>query len=135
MTNEEKGNLGNLEPLIGSWKGKGRGFGNVSEVENSFEYVLDSNFIHSETKSVAKDADGKIAEIHEDWGMFSYDLDRDTIILREFYSEGSVNIYHMEEVAEPGNQLVFTSVKTEGAGGLRAGCALNFSGRTPTKSP
>ena len=110
MTNEEQGNLGNLESLIGSWKRKGRGFGNVSEVENSFEYVLDCNFVRSETKSVAKDADGKIAEIHEGWGMFSYDLDRDAIVLREIYSEGYVNIYHMGMAPATGNQLVFTSV-------------------------
>lgn len=120
MTNEKQGKLIALEFLIGSWKGKGRGFGNESEVENSFEYVLDSQFIRSKTRSVAKRLDGEIEEVHEDWGMFSYDPERDAIVLREFYSEGYVNVYLMEEVDEPGNLLVFTSEKTEGTGGLRA---------------
>jgi hypothetical protein len=78
--------------------------------------VLDSRFIRSKTRSVAKSADGEIEEAHEGWGMFSYDPDRDALAFREFFSEGYVNVYLMEEVAEPGNHLVFTSEKTEGAG-------------------
>jgi hypothetical protein len=58
---------------------------------------------------VAKSADGGIEEVHEDWGKFSYDPDRDAIALRGFFSEGYVNVYLMEEVAEPGNHLEFTS--------------------------
>jgi len=126
MQEKPENKLDALGMLIGSWTGEGRGYGNVSRVENSFEYVLQGHFIRNRTQSVAHDSDGEFVELHEDWGMFSYDPDRDSIVLREFYSEDYVNICLMEEVGEPDKRLVFTSEKTERAGGLKARLRYDF---------
>lgn len=126
VSNEKKTGLKRLEFLLGRWSGDGEGFGHKSKVENSYEYVLQGKFIQSRSHSVARDDDGNLIEVHEDIGMFSYDPDRDAIILREFYTEGYVNIYVAEEVGDSGGSLTFTSEKTEGAGGLGARLRLNL---------
>jgi hypothetical protein len=126
MQENPENKLDDLGALIGSWTGEGRGFGNVSRITNTFEYVLQGHFIRSRTQSTAYDSDGEFVELHEDWGMFSYDPDRDAIVLREFYTEGYVNTYLMEEVGKPGKHFVFTSERTEGAGGLQARLRYDF---------
>jgi hypothetical protein len=115
-----------LDFLIGKWKGHGAGFGNTSVVEQEYELVLQEKFIRSMSHSVAHDDEGQLVEVHDDWGMFSFDSDREAIVLREFYSEGYVNIYVMREGDDPGNSFVFTSERTEGAGGLQAQLRLNL---------
>jgi hypothetical protein len=120
MSMDRQNELDRLGFLIGSWTGVGEGFGHTSQVEHTYRLVLQNRFIQGETKSVARDDAGTIIEVHEDLGMFSFDPDRKAIVLREFHSEGYVNVYVMEDVEEPTVQLVFTSEKTEGAGGLLA---------------
>jgi len=113
--------------LFGEWKGSGSGFGGESEVHHSYGFVLQDNFIHSTTISrfQPKD-DGTPGEIHEDWGFFSFDSDRGKIVFRQFLSEGFVNTYVLED-PEPGDgALVFTSEKTEGAGGMAARLTFTF---------
>lgn len=116
IANSNKTGLGYLQFLIGNWKGYGAGFEQKSEVTQSFQYILQNQFIQSETKSIARAEDGTIIEVHEDLEIFSYDSKREKVILRGFYSEGYVNVYVMELIAEAENQLVFTSEKTENAG-------------------
>ncbi|MGB3716956.1 MAG: heme-binding beta-barrel domain-containing protein [Candidatus Promineifilaceae bacterium] len=120
MPVDSQNRLKTLAFLIGDWTGAGEGFGHTSQVEHAYRFVLQQHFIQGKTKSVARDDDGNVIEVHEDLGMFSYDPDRKAIVLREFHSEGYVNVYVMEEVKEFAKQLVFTSEKTEGAGGLLA---------------
>ncbi len=72
--------------------------------------------------------DGTPGEIHEDWGFFSFDSDREKIVFRQFLSEGFVNTYVLGD-AEPGaGVLVFTSESTEGAGGMAARLTFTFDG-------
>ena len=59
-------------------------------------------------------------EVHEDWGFFSYDSDREKIVFRQFLSEGFVNTYVLEPIEPGGKKLIFNSESTEGAGGMRA---------------
>lgn len=120
MPEEETNGLERLSFLIGKWAGKGEGFGNTSQVETTFRYILQDKFIQSQTWSIAHDMDGNLVEEHEDMGVFSYDPDLDKIVFREFYTEGYVITYTMEEAAEPEHTLVFTSLRQEGTGGMRA---------------
>jgi hypothetical protein len=116
-----------IRVLLGRWHGIGSGFGGVSEVFHTYEFVIQHNFIHSTTVSrfQPKD-DGTPSEIHEDWGMFSFDSDRDTIVFRQFLSEGFVNTYVMDASEADSGVLVFTSESTEGAGGMAARLTFSF---------
>ena len=114
---EAENKLEKLSFLIGAWTGDGESFGQTAAVEHRFEYILQNKFIQSRTRSVSRNSDGESTEIHEDMGVFSYDSDRDVVVLREFYTEGYVNTYLMEET-ETG--FVFTTERTESAGGLMA---------------
>jgi hypothetical protein len=120
ISQKKDSGLERLEFLIGGWSGEGEGFGQKSDVKQTYQYILQDRFIHSRTKSVTRSQDGTVLDDHEDWGVFSFDPDRDFIVLREFYSEGYVNIYTMDEVGSGEKILIFSSEKTEGAGGLMA---------------
>jgi hypothetical protein len=105
--------------FLGKWEGTGER-GN-SSVEHTYEYILQDKFIHTKTKAVFKPKEGeKTAEIHEDWGIFSYDPAREKLILRQFLTEGFVNTYVLEEVGTQGKILIFATESTEGAGGTQA---------------
>jgi hypothetical protein len=119
-------NLEFLAALIGRWEGKGEGFGQTSEVMNTFEWALDNKFVLSKSKSIGYNPEGKIVEIHEDLGMYSYDQERERIVLREFYTEGYVNTYVMDE-GETSVEFSLTTEHTEHAGGLKARLRFRFN--------
>ncbi len=121
-----------LERLLGDWEGGGTGLGGRSETSHSYGLVIQDQFVHLRTLSRFEPAAGQeTGEIHEDWGLFSYDPDRERIILRQFLSEGYVNTYVLESPAGGGSagaDLVLTTVDTEGAGGMRARITIRFTG-------
>lgn len=60
-------------------------------------------------------------EIHEDWGIFSYNQGQETFILRQFHGEGFVNRYVLTEHSEDFMRLVFVTDHIEnGPPGMRA---------------
>lgn len=113
--------------LLGEWQGAGSGFGGESEVRHTYQFVIQDNFIHSTTQSKFQPKDdGTPGEIHEDWGFFSFDSDREKIVFRQFLSEGFVNTYVLDDPEPGAGVLVFTSEKTEGAGGMAARLTFTF---------
>lgn len=121
--------LAPIRVLLGEWEGSGTGFGGESRVRHSYQFILQDQFIHSTTDAKFQPKeDGTPGEIHEDWGFFSFDSDREKIVFRQFLSEGFVNTYVLGD-AEPGaGVLVFTSESTEGAGGMAARLTFTFDG-------
>ena len=126
MVDEHTRGLGQLQFLIGSWQGQGEGFGQKSEVEHTYQSLFQGQFIQSKTKSTTRGPDGKVLEVHEDLGLFSYDGARQLVVMRGFYSEGYVNTYLMEDTGDAKNQLIFTTESTENAGGMRARLRLQI---------
>ena len=118
-----------IRVLLGEWEGAGAGFGGESQVRHTYTFILQDQFIHSTTfAEFQPKEDGTPGEIHEDWGFFSFDSDREKIVFRQFLSEGFVNTYVLED-PEPGAAiLVFTSESTEGAGGMAARLTFTFDG-------
>lgn len=109
-----------LSFLLGSWHGLGTGLGGDASVMHTYEFVLQDNFLQMKTVSIPiAAAEGSPGELHEDWGMFSYDADRGKIVLRQFLTEGFVNTYLLDAVGEDG-ALTFTTESAENAGGMRA---------------
>ena len=99
--------------FVGEWAGSGEGLGGSATLTRSCEQILHDNFIFMKTQSIfppqEANPDGKD---HQDWGMISYDKDRERYILRQFFGEGFINQY-TAEISEDGKNFVFTTEKIE----------------------
>jgi hypothetical protein len=105
------------EPLrffIGEWEGTGKAKPCVSKTRREYRFVLNNKFVEvrnrSEYDPQPKNPKG---EIHEDWGMISFDRGRKQFILRQFHVEGFVNQFVTTSVSEDGKTIVFTSESIE----------------------
>ena len=104
----------NLNFLVGSWRGSGIGQPGISQVERSYQFVLNGKFLEARNKSTwAPKNENLEGEVHEDFGLISYDSARKAFILRQFHVEGFVNQYVMDLLAPDGNTIVFTSESIE----------------------
>jgi hypothetical protein len=83
--------LSTLEPMLGTWTGSSTGVFGTAVLTRTGEYVLQDRFIRLTTRSVSE------REVHEDIAFFSYDQERETIVMREFHAEGYVNRYVLVE--------------------------------------
>jgi len=85
----------------------------VSKVQREYRFVLNNKFLHVQNKSTydpqPKNPKG---EVHEDWGMISFDKGRKRFVLRQFHVEGFVNQFVMNS-SDEGKTIVFTSESIE----------------------
>ncbi len=90
----EEDHWGPLRLLVGTWDGVidgqlGRGTG-VRE----YEFILEENFLLFRQSSVRMPQElSPDGDHHRELSIFSYDADRETIVLREFFVEGVVSRY------------------------------------------
>lgn len=108
--------------LIGSWSGTGQGFGNdKSNIQSSFKLVMDGKFIEitndAKFEPTEKKPDG---EHHIDKGYISYDTKRDLIVCRQFFIEGFVIQYILNDSISSDSYLVFDSEHIENMPGGKA---------------
>ncbi len=102
-----------LRFLEGTWEGGETGISKVTQV---YQFVLNGNFLHMKTRSVFEPTENNPkGEVHEDFGVFSYDQDRKTFVMRGFYVEGFVNTYVMDEISEDGKDFTFLTEHIENA--------------------
>ena len=103
-----------LRYLVGNWEGAGNGQPGVSKIQREYRFVLNDKYIHVENKSTydpqPKNPKG---EVHQDWGMVSFDKGRKTFVLRQFHVEGFVNQYVITSSSADGKTIVFTSESIE----------------------
>ena len=103
-----------LRQLVGKWEGTGNGQPGLSKVEREYRLVLNDKFLHVQNRSVydpqPKNPKG---EIHEDWGMISFDKSRKRFVMRQFHVEGFVNQYLNTSTSADGKTIVFTSESIE----------------------
>jgi hypothetical protein len=100
--------------LVGTWEGTGNGQPGQSKVQRVYRFVLNDKYIQVQNKSTydpqPKNPKG---EVHQDWGMMSYDKGRKTFVFRQFNIEGFVNQYVMTSSSADGKTIVFTSESIE----------------------
>lgn len=76
--------------LIGAWEGESKGQPGAGTSRREYRFVLNGRFIEVRNRSVypaqTKDPTG---EIHEDFGLISYDRGRNKYVFRQFHTEGS----------------------------------------------
>ena len=105
------------EPLrffVGEWEGEGEGRPGVSKVGREYKFVLQDRFLEARNKSIYEpQEDNPKGEIHEDWGLFSYDEGREKIVFRQFHAEGFVNRYVLDSLSADGKTLVFVTEAIE----------------------
>ncbi len=106
----QKNPLEKLQPLIGNWKGNGSVGESKSEIHSGFNWAMNNKYIevknHSEFEPTEKNKDG---EIHDDWGMISYDHGRKKIVFRQFHVEGFVNQYILNDSLSNDTVFIFES--------------------------
>ena len=118
--------------LLGDWSGSGSGFGNdKSKIESSFQYIMNEKFIEvvndSEFEPTEKKPDG---EHHMDKGYISFDTDRKLIIYRQFFIEGFVIQFYLNDTLSKENSFVFTSEHIENLAGGKARWTINKVSKT-----
>src|SRR5437867_10901669 len=100
--------------LVGSWEGTGSGQPGMSKIQREYRFVLNDKYIQVQNKSTydpqPKNPKG---EVHQDWGMISFDKSRKNFVLRQFHVEGFVNQYVMTGSSADGKTIVFTSENIE----------------------
>ena len=100
--------------FVGAWQGSGDGQVGHSQVERKYEFVLNSKFLSVRNKSTYDPQEkNPKGEVHEDWGVISYDKARETYIFRQFHVEGFVNQYILEKLAEDGQSISFVTEMIE----------------------
>ena len=103
-----------LRFLAGKWEGNGTGQPGVSKIQREYRFVLNDKFLHVQNRSVydpqPKNPKG---EIHEDWGMISFDKSRKQFVFRQFHVEGFVNQYVSDTARADGKTIIFTSESIE----------------------
>ena len=96
--------------MIGEWNGTASGRAGDGTVTRKYAFVMSGRFIHeSNTSRYPPQERNKSGEVHEHWGIFSYDKVRKALVLRQFHVEGFVNTYRRAVVAEDPAKLIFES--------------------------
>jgi len=102
----------NMRFIVGKWDGVSSGQPGNGIVSRTYEFVLANKFLQVRNKSsYAPQEKNPKGEVHEEWGLFSYDSARKKLILRQFHVEGFVNQYVVQ--SENRTELVFTTEAIE----------------------
>jgi hypothetical protein len=111
-----------LRFLEGKWEGKATGEPGKGVSSREYRFDMNGRFLSARNKSVWEPkSPGAKPEVHEDFGMYSYDRALKKVVLRQFHVEGFVNEYTLDSVAADGKSVEFTTVRIENiAAGWRA---------------
>ncbi|HMA53464.1 MAG TPA: hypothetical protein VKT17_03335 [Acidobacteriota bacterium] len=100
--------------FVGTWKGGGEGTPGAMAGEETFSFILRGTYLQVRNRAVIDpQAKNPAGEVHEDWGVFSYDKARKTFVLRSFHVEGFVNEYVLQDQASDPKTFVFVSESIE----------------------
>jgi hypothetical protein len=103
-----------LRYFVGSWRGGGEGTPGTGTGEETFAFILRGTYLQVRNKAVFDpQAKNPTGEVHEDWGVFSYDKARKTFVLRSFHVEGFVNQYVLQDQTADPKSFVFVSESIE----------------------
>lgn len=101
-----------LRNLVGIWEGTGSGQPGVSRIQREYRLVLNDKFLQVQnTSTYDPQPKNPKGEVHQDWGMMSFDKSRKKFVFRQFHVEGFVNQYVM--TSTDAKTIVFTSESIE----------------------
>lgn len=94
-----------VQRLLGEWAGTTNGQAGSGSVLRRYAQVMGQRYIHeTNTSTYPPQERNKAGEVHEHWGMVSFDKARKVLMLRQFHIEGFVNTYR--QVSDPGAELL-----------------------------
>lgn len=101
--------------LLGRWTGTGSGFGNEkSTIHSEFKLIMDGKYLEIKNNSIFDPTESKPeGEHHIDWGILSFDKNRERIIYRQFNNEGYVNQYLFNDSLSIDETLIFETESIE----------------------
>ncbi|HEY6400989.1 MAG TPA: hypothetical protein VI479_06245 [Blastocatellia bacterium] len=103
-----------LKYFVGSWEGEAKGQPGNGKVGREYQFVLNGKYLQSKNKSTYPPQEkNPKGEVHEDWGLFSYDRGRNQFVLRQFHVEGFVNQYALDRAASNDKTIVFVTESIE----------------------
>lgn len=106
----ESDDLHPLRRFVGEWSGTTSGENGNGTVTRKYSFVMNRRFIHeTNTSSYPPQEKNKSGEVHEHWGIFSYDKGRKLLVLRQFHVEGFVNTCREVGTAQDPRFVVFES--------------------------
>ncbi|UCG76851.1 MAG: hypothetical protein JSV95_06085 [Gemmatimonadota bacterium] len=121
--------LRELAFLEGSWSGRIEGTLGSGTGERQYRFIVSDRFLLMTHASYrAPQERTPEGEAHEEWSIFSFDSERNVIVLREFVTEGFVTRYACALDTEP-LRLACESEATEGGSGLFLRVVNEFSDR------
>lgn len=98
--------------MVGSWAGDVDGAPGKGNSEREYRFVLNNSFLEIRNKSTyAAQPKNPKGEVHEDWGMISYDKARKKLVLRQFHIEGFVNQFTSEATDDGGVRFVSEAIE------------------------
>jgi hypothetical protein len=101
-----------IRSFEGRWRGTAEGESGKGVVERRYEPVLGGRFLHEKNVSDYRQGSAE-GEVHEHWSLFSFDRQRQRIVLRQFHVEGFVNQYALSDELSTSGRLVFESERFE----------------------
>jgi len=107
--------LEKFNTLIGKWEGGGSGFSSSkSVIQSEFNWIMKNTFIEvknrSEFEPTPQQPEG---EIHEDYGIISFDKARKIFVFRQFHVEGFINQYILNDSVSSESTFIFESESIE----------------------
>jgi hypothetical protein len=100
--------------FAGDWVGSAEGKAGAGTVRRTYAFVLEERFLHENNVSVyAPQPANPSGETHRHWSLFSYDRQRNALVLRQFHQEGFVNQYVLNAAESKPGKLVFDSESFE----------------------
>lgn len=98
----------------GRWEGKGEGKPGISLGKQTWEFILRGKFLQIRNEArFEPQGPNTASEVHEDFGILSYDKARQKYVFRQFHVEGFVNQYVSDGPAADGKTSVFVSEAIE----------------------
>lgn len=111
---ESPSRLAAFQWLIGDWVGVGQGEPGTSATERHVEAFLDGRYLHVRGRSVYPKQEGNPnGEIHQQLDLWSHDLSRDVLVLRQFDNLGFVSTYVLDKAASSSERLVLVAEHLE----------------------
>jgi hypothetical protein len=114
QSNEHQSVLEPFRYFVGSWEGTAKGRPGIGMVEREYGFIFHEKFLQVKGKTVYEPEDqNPEGEVHEEWGVFSYDKNRKQFVLRQINAEGIVNKYVLDTLSLDRNNIVFVTESIE----------------------
>ena len=103
-----------LRYFVGEWEGTATSHASKGRATCEGRFMFNGAFLRLESRNVFAPGEQMPQGLtREDLGIFSYDRERKTLVLRQFHGEGFVNQYVLDSLSMDGTTIVFVSERLE----------------------